>query len=191
MIIWENSVRLEKLGVNNWFTTTSGSRNYSFRKTLPDFFDLKFSIILFCLQPRSQGLSLTRLFCSFVIIFLNLLHVYLCLFVLLSSRLNVFNNRPLIQKQTCRPEHETLYQYEAIFAHNYWYPISLSASKSRLLYCHLFSSCEEFVSVTGMKCSYRKIFQPAYRDLGWKNWDLGNRASPPFHMNTSKIYERI
>ena len=34
-------------------------------------------------------------------------------------------------------------------------------------------------------------FQPAYRDLGWKNRDLGNRASPPFHMNTSKILQRI
>ena len=27
-------------------------------------------------------------------------------------------------------------------------------------------------------------FQPAYRDLG-------NRANPPFHMNTSKILQRI
>ena len=34
-------------------------------------------------------------------------------------------------------------------------------------------------------------FQPAYRGLGWKNRDLGNRASPPFHMNTSKILRRI
>ena len=25
-------------------------------------------------------------------------------------------------------------------------------------------------------------FQPAYRDPGWKNRDLGNRASPPCHM---------
>ena len=32
---------------------------------------------------------------------------------------------------------------------------------------------------------------PAYRDLGWKNRDLGNRASPPSHMNTSKILQRI
>ena len=30
-------------------------------------------------------------------------------------------------------------------------------------------------------------FQPAYRDPDWKNRDLGNRASPPSHMNTSKI----
>ena len=30
-------------------------------------------------------------------------------------------------------------------------------------------------------------FQPAYRDPGWKNRDLGNRASPPSHTNTSKI----
>ena len=34
-------------------------------------------------------------------------------------------------------------------------------------------------------------FQPAYRDHGWKNLDLGNRASPPSHMNTSKILQRI
>ena len=34
-------------------------------------------------------------------------------------------------------------------------------------------------------------FQPAYRDLGWKNRDLGNRASPPSHMNISKILQRI
>ena len=34
-------------------------------------------------------------------------------------------------------------------------------------------------------------FQPAYRDLGWKNRDLGNRVSPPSHMNTSKILQRI
>ena len=30
----------------------------------------------------------------------------------------------------------------------------------------------------------RQNFQPAYRDLG-------NRASPPSHMNTSKILQRI
>ena len=37
--------------------------------------------------------------------------------------------------------------------------------------------CEEFLPVTGMKCSYGKIFQPAYRDPGWKNRDLGNQAA--------------
>ena len=37
----------------------------------------------------------------------------------------------------------------------------------------------------------RQNFQPAYRDLGWKNRDLGNRASPPSHMNTWKILQRI
>ena len=36
-----------------------------------------------------------------------------------------------------------------------------------------------------------QTFQLAYRDLGWKNQDLGNRASPPSHMNTSKILQRI
>ena len=34
-------------------------------------------------------------------------------------------------------------------------------------------------------------FQPAYRDVGWKKRDLGNRACPPSHMNTSKILQRI
>ena len=34
-------------------------------------------------------------------------------------------------------------------------------------------------------------FPPAYRDRGWKNRDLGNRASPPSHMNISKILQRI
>ena len=33
-------------------------------------------------------------------------------------------------------------------------------------------------------------FQPAYRDPGWKNRDLGNQASPPPHINTSKIIQR-
>ena len=34
-------------------------------------------------------------------------------------------------------------------------------------------------------------FQPAYRDRGWKNRGLGNRASPPSRMNTWKILQRI
>ena len=34
-------------------------------------------------------------------------------------------------------------------------------------------------------------FQPACQDPCWKNQDLGNRASPPSHMNTSKILQRI
>lgn len=34
-------------------------------------------------------------------------------------------------------------------------------------------------------------FQLAYRDPGLKNRDLGNRASPPCHTNTSKISQRI
>jgi len=33
-------------------------------------------------------------------------------------------------------------------------------------------------------------FQLACRDPGWKNRDLGNRASPPCHTNTSKISQR-
>ena len=34
-------------------------------------------------------------------------------------------------------------------------------------------------------------FHPAYRDLGWKNRDLGNRTSRPSHMNTLKKLQRI
>ena len=40
-----------------------------------------------------------------------------------------------------------------------------------------------FIPVTGLKCSYGKIFQPAFRDIGWKTRDLVNRASPPSQMN--------
>ena len=43
------------------------------------------------------------------------------------------------------------------------------------------------VSVSGLECSYGKNFQLGYRDLGRKNQDLGNRASPPSLMNTSKF----
>ena len=43
----------------------------------------------------------------------------------------------------------------------------------------------------GLKCSYAKNFQPAYQDLGWKNGGLGNRASPPSSIKTSKILQRI
>ena len=49
------------------------------------------------------------------------------------------------------------------------------------------NSSEEFIPVTGLKCSYGKNFQPAYRDSGWKNRDLRNWASPLSHMNTSKL----
>ena len=45
-----------------------------------------------------------------------------------------------------------------------------------------------FILVTGMNEEFIwQNFEPAYRDLGWKNWDLGNRASPSFHMLTSII----
>ena len=33
-------------------------------------------------------------------------------------------------------------------------------------------------------------FHPGYRDLGRKNRDLGNRASPGAHLNTSKFLRR-
>ena len=47
----------------------------------------------------------------------------------------------------------------------------------------------EFIRVTGLKCSYgQKILEHLpTREPGWKNGDLGNRASPPSHMITSKI----
>ena len=40
-----------------------------------------------------------------------------------------------------------------------------------------------FVPVTGLECSYVKYFEPGYRDLG-------NRASPASHMNTSNFLRR-
>ena len=33
-------------------------------------------------------------------------------------------------------------------------------------------------------------FQPAYRDLGWKKRDLGNRAGPPSHMKKIEIFTK-
>ena len=33
-------------------------------------------------------------------------------------------------------------------------------------------------------------FQPVYPDLSCRNRDLGNRASQPSHMNTSKFLQR-
>ena len=39
-----------------------------------------------------------------------------------------------------------------------------------------------FILVTGLKCSYGKIFEPACRDPGWKNRNLGNRASSPLSI---------
>ena len=32
-------------------------------------------------------------------------------------------------------------------------------------------------------------FHPGYRDLGRKNRDVGNRASPAFNMKNRKFYE--
>jgi len=34
-------------------------------------------------------------------------------------------------------------------------------------------------------------FRPSYGDPGWKNRNLGNRVSPPAHVNTWKILQRI
>ena len=39
-------------------------------------------------------------------------------------------------------------------------------------------NCEEFILETGMKCSCGKIFQPAYRDLGFSDRDLGKPGHP-------------
>ena len=53
--------------------------------------------------------------------------------------------------------------------------------------------CSKTVQNTAdrVKCSYGKIFQPVYLDPGWKNRDLGNLASPPSHMDVSKILQRL
>ena len=48
---------------------------------------------------------------------------------------------------------------------------------------------KSFVPVTraGVFMIIWENFHPGYRDLGRKNRDLGNRASPASHMNTSKF----
>ena len=49
-----------------------------------------------------------------------------------------------------------------------------------------------FILVTGMNEVFIwQNFEPAYRDLGWKNWDLRNRASPSFHVITTIILQRV
>ena len=56
---------------------------------------------------------------------------------------------------------------------------------------------EDAIQVTIIyQCSRAEMFisenfQLAYRDPGWKNRHLGNRASPPCHTNTSKLPQRI
>ena len=46
---------------------------------------------------------------------------------------------------------------------------------------------KSFVPVTRAGVFIRENFHPGYRNLGRKNRDLGNRASPVSHTNTSKI----
>ena len=46
---------------------------------------------------------------------------------------------------------------------------------------------KSFVPVTRAGVFIWENFHPGYRDLGRKNRDLGNRASPASHMNTSKF----
>ena len=48
-----------------------------------------------------------------------------------------------------------------------------TAGKARRFKIH----SKDFIPVTGLKYSYGKIFQPAYRDPGWKNRDLPNREN--------------
>ena len=52
----------------------------------------------------------------------------------------------------------------------------------------MFRPVQSTVPVSGLECSYGKIFQLGYRDLGRKNRDLGNRARPPSHMKTPKFF---
>ena len=49
---------------------------------------------------------------------------------------------------------------------------------------------KSFIPVTRAGVFIWENFHPGYRDLGRKNRDLGNRASPASHMNTSKILRR-
>ena len=47
-----------------------------------------------------------------------------------------------------------------------------------------------FVPVTRAEVFIWENFHPGYRDLGRKNRDLGKRASPVSHMNTSIFLQR-
>ena len=49
---------------------------------------------------------------------------------------------------------------------------------------------KRFVPVTRAGVFIWENFHPGYRDLGRKNRDLGNRANPAAHMNTSKFLRR-
>ena len=49
---------------------------------------------------------------------------------------------------------------------------------------------KSFVPVTRVGVFIWENFHPGYRDLGRKNRDLGNRASPGAHLNTSKFLGR-
>ena len=70
------------------------------------------------------------------------------------------------------------------------YDVENTAGKARR--CHLGHRIHPaFIPVTGLKCSYGKILQSAYRDPGWKNRYIEDRASPRSHMNRSKILQRI
>ena len=49
---------------------------------------------------------------------------------------------------------------------------------------------KSFVPVTRAGVFIWENFHPGYRDLGRKNRDLGNRASPASHMNASQFLRR-
>ena len=48
---------------------------------------------------------------------------------------------------------------------------------------------KSFVPVTGLKCSYGKIFIPVTEVSVEKNRNFGNRASPASHMNNRYFYK--
>ena len=48
-----------------------------------------------------------------------------------------------------------------------------------------------FIPVTGMKCSYGKIFIPVTEiSVVETEISVSNQAGPPFHMNTSNFLQR-
>ena len=63
-----------------------------------------------------------------------------------------------------------------------WKKYAILAAMMRKLFCQ-----KSFVPVTRAGVFIWENFHPGYRDLGRKNRDLGNRASPASHMNTSKF----
>ena len=80
-------------------------------------------------------------------------------------------------------------------ANSYAFEVEIH-TRQKLCHCGRYDAKEKlfcqksFVPVTGLECSYGRDIEPGYRDLGRKKRDLGNRASPASHVNTSNFLRK-